>query len=370
MKSEQKNISIVKYWFKPAYVILIVFILLQGCEKSGESKDPYIDPHIVFSSYRWWNYDIIISDIYGENYTHLTKNKWIDFNPSVSSDGSKLAFVSERDNNRELYIMDLEWMDGYTQWEGRNLNNLTKTSGNEWSPSFSPNGEKLIYSYYEPSDDNYDIFIINSNGSNNKNLTSRPGYEILPQFSPDGSYIIFQSWQFGVKEIFFINLLEGIEINLTGKPESNDILTDGNAFSPDGEKIIFSSDRDGNKNIYVMNSNGSNQKKLTNHSAGDYDPVFSPDGGHIVFTSERDGNREIYIMSSNGSDIKNISNNPAADWNPKFYADNNKILFQSSRDGNWEIYIMQLDGSDQTNLTNHPRTDYSFVVLPLTNSFK
>ena len=54
--------------------------------------------------------------------------------------------------------MDLKWMDGYTQWEGRNLENLTKTSGHEWSPRFSPDGEKLIYAFYEPSNDNYDIF--------------------------------------------------------------------------------------------------------------------------------------------------------------------------------------------------------------------
>ena len=367
MAYKQKKLVVLKDWlFKPVYVLSIIFLSLQSCEKSGVIKDSYIEPHIIFSSYRWWNYDIFISDIYGFHFTHLTKNKWIDFNPSVSSDGTKLAFISERDNNREIYIMDLVWLDGYTQWEGRNLENLTKTNGYEWSPRFSPTGEKLTYSYYDPNEDNYDIYIIDSDGANKKNLTARPGYEILPQFSPDGSFIIFQSWQFGVKEIFFINLLEGIEINLTAKPKSNDILTDGNSFSPDGEKIIFTSDRDGNKNIYMMNSNGSNQIQLTSHPGADYNPVFSPDGSSIVFTSERDGNREIYIMSYNGKNIKNISNNSSEDWSPKYFT-NDKILFQSLRDGNWEIYIMKVDGNGQTNLSNHPRTDYSFIVLPNKN---
>ena len=322
MTCKQKN-RLKNWLFMPVNITLIVFLSLQSCEKSGVMKDPYIDPHIIFSSYRWWNYDIFISDIYGAHFTHLTKNKWIDFNPTVSLNGNKLAFVSERDSNREIYLMDLVWLDGYTQWEGRNLKNLTKTNGNEWSPRFSPNGEKLIYSFYEPNKDNYDIFIIDTDGSNKTNLTARPGYEILPQFSPDGSFIIFQSWQFGVKEIFFINLLEGIEINLTAKPKSNDILTDGNSFSPDGSSIVF--------------------------------------------TSDRDGNREIYIMTNNGTDIKNISNNSAEDWNPKYFS-NDKILFQSLRDGNWEIYIMKTDGSGQINLTNHPRTDYSFIVLPNQNA--
>ena len=351
--------------FKLLRFLLIAFLFFQSCEKISKTKDSLVDPHIIYSSYRWWNYDIFISDIYGAHSTHLTKNKWLEFNPSVSSDGSKVAFISERENNRDIYIMDLLWLDGYTQWEGKNLINLTNTSGNEWHPQFSPNNEELVYSLYEPSEDNYDIYIISSNGDNKKNLTSRPGYEILPQFSPDGSFIIFQTWQSSVKEISFINLLEGIEINLTRNSKGNDVLGEANAFSPDGEKIIFSSDRDGNKNIYIMNSNGSNQKQLSKHPSDDYDPVFSPDGRFIAFTSERDGNREIYIMSDKGENLKNISNNASDDWNPKFYPNKEKIIFQSLRDGNWEIYMMKLNGEDQTNITNHPRTDYSFVLLPI-----
>ena len=161
MICKQKNILKIKNWlFKPINLISIIFLSLESCEKSGVVKDSQIDPHIIFTSYRWWNYDIFISDIYGSQVTHLTKNKWIDFNPSISSDGTKLAFVTERDNNREIYILDLVWMDGYTQWEGKHLKTLTKTNGNEWSPRFSPNGEKLIYSFYDTNEDNYDIYIL------------------------------------------------------------------------------------------------------------------------------------------------------------------------------------------------------------------
>ena len=73
----------------------------------------------------------------------------------------------------------------------------------------------------------------------------------------------------------------------------NDILSHGNALSPDGQKIVFTSDRDGPRNIYIMNSDGSNQQKLTDNPFNDYEPIFSPDGLSIIFTSERDGNKEI-----------------------------------------------------------------------------
>ena len=112
---------------------------LPSCESGSSGELEYIDPQIIFSSRRWWNYDIFIHDIYGNNSTQLTKNKWIDFNPSLSRDSKKLAFISDRDGNREIYRMELEWMDGYTQWRGKNLINLTGTSDNEWTPSFFTN---------------------------------------------------------------------------------------------------------------------------------------------------------------------------------------------------------------------------------------
>ena len=351
-------------------LIGVVLLMIQnGCNKTGIVEEPYIDPHIIFTSRRWWNYDIFIADVYAGHMTHLTKNKWLDFNPAISNDGSKLAFVSDRDGNREIYALDLIWMDGYTQWEGRNLTNITQTAGHDWTPKFSPTNEKIVFTTYFPATDNYDVFIMNADGSDKQNLTNSTYYEKHPQFSPDGSFIIFQAWRKGKMEIFFSNLLDGNIINLTRNTASHDIIPQGNAFSPDEQEIIFTSERDGNRNIYIMNTDGTNQIQLTDHSSADYEPVYSPDGLSIIFTSERDGNKEIYIMNNNGLNLKNLSNNPADDWNPRYYPDNHKIVFQSLRDGpdNWEIYMMNLDGTRQTNLTNHPRTDYSFVILPLNN---
>ena len=355
------------------YLLVLIGVVLimipSGCSKTSVVEEPYIDPHIIFTSRRWWNYDIFIADVYAGHMTHLTKNKWLDFNPAISNDGSKLAFVSDRDGNREIYALDLIWMDGYTQWEGRNLTNITQTAGHDWTPKFSPTNEKIVFTTYFPATDNYDVFIMNADGSDKQNLTNSPYYEKHPQFSPDGSFIIFQAWQKGKMEIFFSNLLDGNIINLTKNTASHDIIPQGNAFSPDEQEIVFTSERDGNRNIYIMNTDGTNQIQLTDHSAADYEPVYSPDGLSIIFTSERDGNKEIYIMNNNGLNLKNLSNNPADDWNPRYYPDNHKIVFQSLRDGptNWEIYMMTLEGKRQTNLTNHPRTDYSFVILPLKN---
>ena len=81
---------------KPTFNLNILFVLLFfRCENYSAVNNNYIDPQIIFSSRRWWNYDIFISDIYAGKMTQLTKNKWIDFNPSISPDGEKLLFVSD-----------------------------------------------------------------------------------------------------------------------------------------------------------------------------------------------------------------------------------------------------------------------------------
>lgn len=90
----------------------------------------------------------------------------------------------------------------------------------------------------------------------------------------------------------------------------------GPSWSPDGSKILFYSLRTGNKDIYVMDANGSNETRLTTHSARDEGSCWSPDGSKIVFASDRDGNYEIYIMDANGLNKTRLTNTSAAEFHP------------------------------------------------------
>ena len=83
-------------------------------------------------------------------------------------------------------------------------------------------------------------------------------------------------------------------------------------------KIAFSSWRDGNGEIYVMNTDGSEQKNLTNNPAIDIFSSWSPDGKRIAFSSDRDGNDEIYVMNADESEQRRLTNNPASDTSPSW----------------------------------------------------
>jgi len=129
------------------------------------------------------------------------------------------------------------------------------------------------------------------------------------------------------------------------------------------DKIAFTSDRDGNPEIYVMNSDGTDQTRLTNAPGGDIRPTFSADGTRIAFTSNRDGNPEVYVMNSDGTDQTNLTKTLGEDYGPTFSADGTKIAFTSNQDGNPEIYVMNADGTDQTNLTNEEAAENIAVML-------
>ncbi len=133
------------------------------------------------------------------------------------------------------------------------------------------------------------------------------------------------------------------------------------ASRTNGPKIVFGSSRfGGNHDIYVMNTNGSNEIRLTNNPAYDDEPKWSPDGSKIVFISNRDGNFEIYTMNADGSNQTRLTNNLAADGFPAWSPDGSKIAFVSGdlrNPSTFEIYVMNADGMNRTRLTNDSLVD-------------
>ena len=127
--------------------------------------------------------------------------------------------------------------------------------------------------------------------------------------------IAFSSYRYPNYEIYIMDIDGSNQVNLT----QNDNYDGYSVFSPDGSKIAFHSRRDDqNLEIYIMDIDGNNQIKLTQSDGLDENPVFSPDGSKIVFVSERYNNQEIYLMNIDGSNQTNLTNNPYPDGEPTF----------------------------------------------------
>jgi len=219
------------------------------------------------------------------------------------------------------------------------------------APSPRANGKIAFVSF---RDDNYEIYVMTPNGGNPTNLTNNAAYDADPAWSPDGSKIAFFSTRDESHgEIYVMNADgNGTPTRLT----TNAVDDFDPAWSPDGSKIAFHTNRDGNYEIYVMNADGSGTPtRLTTNAAADAFAGWSPDGSNIAFFSTRDqAQGEIYVMNADGSGTPTrLTTNAAQDIHPAWSPDGSKIAFHSDRDGNYEVYVMDANGGNQTNLTNH-----------------
>lgn len=136
------------------------------------------------------------------------------------------------------------------------------------------------------------------------------------------------------------------------------------ATSPLWGKIVFSSKRDGNLEIYTMDSDGTNQMRLTFNEVTDAAPAWSPNGQQIVFYSYRDNNKnahtgvnvEIYVMDADGGNQRRLTHCLGIDAFPHWSPDRNQIAFDSTRNGgknqDLNIFVMDTDGDNIRQITN------------------
>ena len=262
--------------------------------------------------------------------TRLTNNSSPDGFPCWSHDGRKIAFVSERDRNAEIYVMNAD---------GSEQKRLTNSLYYDLDPCWSPDGKKIAFRSGEYGKG--EIYIMNADGSEQINLTNNSANDSSPSWSPDGEKIAFQSGPLGKGEIYVMND-DGNEPKRLTYNLADDSFP---CWSPNGEKIAFTSRRDRYYEIYIMNTDGSEQKRLTYNDAYDVRPCWSPDGEKIAFITNRDGNHgksEIYIMNSDGSEQKRLTNNDAKEMSPSWSPDGKKIAYESYMHGFPEIYVMDI----------------------------
>jgi len=132
-----------------------------------------------------------------------------------------------------------------------------------------------------------------------------------------------------------------------------------------GEMIVFVSDRDGKDEIYIMNSDGSDQQRLTNNNCYDSHPKFSPDGKQITFLSDRNGPYEIFIMNSDGANVRQITRSIPGVHFPSFSSDGSKLIFNCIQEGKRILMILSLTDGKKTRYLSTRHNVYHPAWSPL-----
>ena len=122
-------------------------------------------PYIAFSSKRNWNYDIYTMDIKGENLQQLTDHPANEFSPAFSPDGQRMAYVSSRhDGYGEIYVMDIR-----TKVSHR----LTHHPKHDNNPAWSPDGRWIAFD--SNREGTHHIYKIEPDGEESPTLDARGG---------------------------------------------------------------------------------------------------------------------------------------------------------------------------------------------------
>jgi TolB protein len=135
---------------------------------------------IAYASRVNGEWEIFVADANGSNPVNLTNSKAADIQPAWSSNGRYIAFVSKRDHDwDEIYVMNAD---------GTGQRRLTKNDTLDDSPSWSPDSQRIVYTSYTSK--GHEIFAMNFDGSRLQQLTNNNVNDHNPAFSPDGRYIV------------------------------------------------------------------------------------------------------------------------------------------------------------------------------------
>jgi TolB protein len=282
--------------------------------------------------------------------------------PLSGSGGGRIAFSSRRDGNYEIYVMNAD---------GTDPRRLTMSPGNEeGDPAWSPDGTQIAFSSSRESQGT--ILVMNADGTNLQQLSSRGG--MGPAWSPDGARIAF-SCEIHGSDLYVMNS-DGTheqQLTFTDVPGSKTLIFSP-AWSPDGTQIAcvvdFNPDKKmfGETTIHLFNLGsilpGEGDDIAHMHplprpgSPFNDDPAWSPDGKQIAFSAVIHGHREIYVIDADGKNLRQLTQSEHFDelapaWSP----DGTQIVFQANTEGQWDIFVMNADSSNLRRLTTDTSSD-------------
>jgi TolB protein len=196
-----------------------------GTQQQRLTNTPDYDSHpdwspdgtqIAFTSERDGNWEIYIMGSDGSNVQRLTNNSAQDMRPSWSPDGTRIAFSRKLNENWEIYVLDIDDALQSPDVEG-NLLRLTESENGDVSPAWSPDGSQIVY-MSSPRIRSFEIRVMNADGSNDHPLPGIGQINEDPAWSPDGTKIVFQSNRDGNWEIYIMDVDGSNQQRLTNNP--------------------------------------------------------------------------------------------------------------------------------------------------------
>ena len=232
----------------------------------------------------------------------------------------------------------------------------------EQSPTY-----KIAYNVLvDQESDNYDVFIMDLDGSNAENITKLDGVEWT--YFADGDRLYFISDKDTLHRNYFLYYMNP---DGTGKTKFSDVrLADSwHSSRMEGKELIVKPHSTVDSAFYILNTRGEVVNKINPRFPYIGDPLFSLDGKEIVFRAAKAKFKrnemfrdELYVMDSQGKNMRQLTTYPASDttakWHnykagpPRWNRAENFISYQSVQNGKSSLFAITPDGKKQWKLTD------------------
>lgn len=227
--------------------------------------------------------EIYICDADGENLRQLTNEKSLCLTPRWSPDANSLLFVSYRSGFPDVILANLTT---------RSMRRLANYPGLNAGGAMSPDSREVALVLSK--DGNPDIYIKDlSSGRLTRLTATKSAAEASPSWSPDGRRLVFVSDAAGVgsPQLYMLDRAGGQPQRITGQGSEN--------VDPDwGQNnfIVYSSRRGGRYQLCVLNPDTLEARQITGGNMDYEEPSWAPDGRHVVCTVTQSNQTRIFII--------------------------------------------------------------------------
>ena len=305
--------------------------------------------------------------------------------PQISPDGTKVAYVVhdlERSSS-DIWVVTVS---------GRDARNLTRSQAVDRCPRWSPDGLRLAFVSDRPENKNgpkgprlhcHQILIVDPDGEDAWSLASFGGPVTDIDWAPDGKRIAFTVTESTVSKEE--RTLKEAGISVGGKylkmhqiwtaeirtQKTRQLTRDRSSkahprWSPSGRRIVYEQYRTPNAGdaydsvLWLIDSKGRNRRQLSEAGAHHTDPCWAPDGKVIAFIHNREGRytfpREVAVVSPRGGKLRNLSRPLDRSVREVTWSANGKHIYFVAQDGTQEhIYSVSREGKEIKRITQGER---------------
>ncbi len=303
---------------------------------------------------------------------HVKENNFYNTSPAISPQGDKVAFISDRDDYFDIYVMSTIDNSVKKVVDGQRTKNFEElhllTPGMSWSPD----GKKIAFA--AKSGERDAIYLVDVNSGDEEKIEIALDGLFSVDWSRQGNMLVFVGNTSYQSDIYTYDLTTKKVTNLTDDPFSDSEPV----WSPDGKTVYFVSDRrnytsrnmlPGNfkmvrfnykqLDIYALDvASGVIKRITTDEESDETSPVVSPDGAKILYVSDRNGNGNVYERNlSTGAD-RPITNAITGVYQLSLSADGNKLAFSALNEAGFDLFLLKTPFEKNLGVAQLEPTEY------------